>query len=92
MAVLLHDKVGVNLYCCEYRMVTAEEHGSVKEVSVGYAQLLREVGCFVYEVRNWKDSRLGRTADHIVFRVYNDLEIFEKAFNLKSAMKTLKKP
>ena len=44
--VLLEDKVGaVNFCCCECRMVSGEGHMSaVRDVSAGYAQLLRVVG------------------------------------------------
>ena len=66
IAVLLDDKVGaINFCCCECRMVSAEDRGPVKDVSAGYAQLLRVVGCLVSEVRNLKDSRLGMSANHI---------------------------
>ena len=43
----------VNFCCYECRMVCGEDCiGAVGDVSVGYAQLLRVVGCFVNEVRS----------------------------------------
>ena len=55
--VLLDDKVGaVNFCCCECRMIG--RMGAVSDVSAGYAQLLRAVGCLVNKVCSLKDCKV----------------------------------
>ena len=57
VSVLLKDKVGaINYCCCECRMVPTKGQGA-GDVTAGYAQLLRVVGCLVNQVRSLLDSR-----------------------------------
>ena len=50
----------MNFCCCEHRMVSGEGRmGAVSDVSAGYAQLLRVVGCLINEVRSLKDCKVA---------------------------------
>ena len=50
ISVVLEDKVGAVNFCSECRMVSGECR--VGDVSAGYAQCVRVVGCLVNEVRS----------------------------------------
>ena len=59
VSVLLKNKIGaINYCCCECRMVPAKGRGA-GDVTAGYAQLLRVVGCLVNQVRGLVDSSSG---------------------------------
>ena len=65
ISVLLEDKVGAVNFCyCECRMVPGGSRvGAVGNVSAGYAQLLRVVGCLVNEVHSLKDYKVAACVD-----------------------------
>ena len=52
--------MGAVSFCCnERRMVSGEGRmGAVSDVSAGYAQLLRVVGCLVNEIRSLQDCKV----------------------------------
>ena len=85
--ILLKDKVGtVNFCCCECRMVSGESRmGAVSNVSTGYAQLLRVVGCLINEVHSLKDCKMaacrdqGVTSDKQMGGLNRDVNFFRDA-------------
>ena len=84
VSVLLKDKIGaINYCCCECRMVPAKGRGA-GDVTAGYAQLLRLVGCLVNQVRGLVDSSSGNSGNvtnlngpHV--RVSSDVKISRDA-------------
>ena len=57
----------VNFCCCECRMVSGEGRmGAVGDVSAGYTQSLRVVGCLANEARSLKDCKVTERTDRIV--------------------------